>query len=56
MKFGQKQTMRDKVAVASRNKNQAGSKDIAPVAKPKIKLSGTNPFKKKIGIKAEWKF
>lgn len=56
MKFGQKQTMRDKVAVASRNKNPAGSKDIKPVAKPKITPSGTNPLKKKVGIKVKWSF
>ena len=33
------------------------SKGKAPVsAKPKVKASGTNPFKKRVGVKATWKF
>ena len=38
-------------------KTTGASKGKAPVsAKPKIKASGTNPLKKKIGVKATWKF
>jgi hypothetical protein len=59
MKFGQKQTMRDKAAAVDGRygKTLGASKGKAPVsAKPKIKASGTNPLKKKIGVKATWKF
>ncbi len=38
-------------------KTTGASKGKAPVsAKPKITPKGTNPLKKKVGIKAEWKF
>jgi hypothetical protein len=52
MKFGQKPTMRDKVAVASRDKS-GKAMDSKPIGKPKIKPTGSlkNP-----GIKAVWKF
>lgn len=56
IKFGGKQTLREKVAVASKNKNPAGAKDIKPLPKVKITPSGTNPLKKKIGVKVKWKF
>lgn len=38
-------------------KTTGASKGKAPVsAKPKVTPKGTNPLKKKVGIKAEWKF
>lgn len=38
-------------------KTTGASKGKAPVSsKPSIKASGTNPLKKKAGIKATWKF
>lgn len=38
-------------------KTTGASKGAAKVSsKPSIKASGTNPLKKKIGVKATWKF
>jgi len=52
MKFGGKQTMADKVAVAARNKS-GKAMDSKPVGKPKVKpVIGKN----KVGVKATWKF
>lgn len=59
MKFGGKQTMRDKMKVAESRvgKNPGVSKGKAPVSsKPKVTASGTNPLKKKAGIKVKWTF
>lgn len=58
MKFGQKQTVSQKAKMVEdrRNGRPVKTKDIAPVAKPKIKPSGTNPLKGKVGVKATWKF
>ena len=58
MKFGQKTTIQSRMAVAEakRNGRPVKTKDIAPVEGPSFKASGTNPFKKKIGVKAVWKF
>lgn len=50
MKFGGKQTMADKVAVAARNKS-GKAMDSKPVGKP----TGS-PLKGKIGIKVTKKF
>ncbi len=58
MKFGQKQSVSDKMKLVEKRLGgtTGASKGKAPVsAKPKIKASGTNPLKKKIGIKATWK-
>ena len=45
------------VADARLGKTTGASKGKAPVsAKPKVTPKGTNPLKKKVGIKAEWKF
>lgn len=54
MKFGQKQTRAEKVAVASRNKS-GKAMDAKPAAKIKIKPTG-NPLKGKAGIKVNWTF
>ena len=57
MKFGGKQTIKDKMKVAESRvgKNPGVSKGKAPVSsKPKITPSGTKPAKKQIGIKAKW--
>lgn len=58
MKFGQKPTVNEMAAIAEsrRNGRPVKTKDIAPIEGPKIKASGTNPFKKKIGVKAVRKF
>ena len=59
MKFGQTPTIRDmaKVVDDRLGRTTGASKGKAPVsAKPKIKPSGTNPLKKKIGVKATWNF
>ena len=58
IKFGGKPTMRDKMAAAEKRlgKTTGASKGKAPIPKVKIKPSGTNPLKKKIGVKATWKF
>lgn len=59
MKFGQKQTIRQKGDMVEKKygKTLGASKGKAPVsAKPKIKASGTNPLKKRIGVKATWNF
>ncbi len=59
MKFGQKQTVSQRAAMVDKRlgKTTGASKGKAPVsAKPKITPKGTNPLKKKVGIKAEWRF
>ncbi len=51
--------IRSKAAMveAKYGKTLGASKGKAPVsAKPKIKASGTNPLKKRVGVKATWKF
>lgn len=52
MKFGGKQTMADKMAVAGRNKNPAGSKDTRPLSTRAKPIIG----KGKVGIKIVKKF
>lgn len=37
-------------------KTTGASKGSKPPPKPKITPSGTNPLKKKVGIKAKWTF
>lgn len=54
MKFGQKQTRAEKVAVASRNKS-GKAMDKKPAPKAKVKPTG-NPLKGKVGIKVNWTF
>lgn len=59
MKFGQKQTIRQKGDMVEKKygKTLGDSKGKAPVSgKPTIKPSGTNPLKRRIGVKATWKF
>ncbi len=59
MKFGGKHTVQSRMAAAENRlgKTTGASKGKAPVsAKPKITPKGTNPLKKKVGIKAEWRF
>lgn len=55
MKFGGKQTMKDKMTVATKRGYDTGkpSKDTRPVGKPKIK---PKVGKKEVGVKATWKF
>ena len=48
MKFGQKQTRAEKVAVASRNKS-GKAMDKKPAPKAKVKPTG-NPLKGKVGF------
>jgi hypothetical protein len=52
------EVMRKAAMVEARyGKTLGASKGKAPVSsKPKIKSSGTNPLKKKVGIKATWEF
>lgn len=58
IKFGGKPTMRDKAKTVEDRygKTLGASKDIKPLPKVKITPSGTNPLKKKIGVKVKWKF
>lgn len=59
MKFGQNQTRSEKARTVENRlgATTGASKGKAPVsAKPTIKPSGTNPLKKKVGVKATWKF
>ena len=58
MKFGEKPTVQSRMsAVEKRLGATTGvSKGKAPLPKVKVKPSGTNPLKKKIGVKATWKF
>ena len=59
IKFGNKQTMSDKMKVATSRvgQNPGVSKGAAKVSgKPKVTLSGTKPGKKQIGAKAKWTF
>lgn len=37
-------------------KTTGASKDIKPLPKVKITPSGTNPLKKKVGVKVKWNF
>jgi len=57
MKFGGKQTMRDKMAtVQSRyGKTTGASKGSSPAPKAKVKPTG-NPLKGKVGVKITKKF
>ena len=59
MKFGSKATVQSRMAAAEARlgKTTGASKGKAPVSsKPKVTPKGTNPLKKRVGIKAEWKF
>ena len=58
MKFGQKQTMSDKMKSVEKRlgATTGASKGKAPLPKGKVSLKGTNPLKKKVGVKATWKF
>ncbi len=58
MKFGQKQTIRDKMKVVEDRygKTTGASKGNHAPTKWKVRPSGTNPLKKKVGIKATKKF
>ena len=58
MKFGQKQTMKDKMSVAESRygKTLGASKGKAALPKVKITPSGTNPIKGKVGVKIKAKF
>jgi hypothetical protein len=58
MKFGNKQTMKDKYAVAEKRGYDTGkpSTGSKPAPKAKISLKGTNPLKKKatVTVKKDW--
>lgn len=58
IKFGGKPTMRDKMAAAEKRlgKTTGASKGAAKVPKVKVTASGTNPLKKKVGVKVKWNF
>lgn len=58
MKFGQKQTMRDKAktAEARLGKTTGASKGSKPAPKPKTSIKGTNPLKGKVAVTRTWKF
>ena len=52
IKFGQKQSMADKMSVAGRNKNPSGSKDTRPPSTKAKPIIG----KDKVGFKITKKF
>ena len=58
IKFGGKPTVKSRMAAAEKRlgKTTGASKGSKPPPKPKITPSGTNPLKKKVGIKAKWTF
>ena len=58
MDFGKKPSTGDKMKTVEKRLGATTgvSKGKAPLPKVKIKPSGTNPLKKKIGVKATWKF
>ena len=58
MDFGKKPSTSDKMKTVEKRlgATTGASKGKAPLPKVKIKPSGTNPLKKKIGVKATWKF
>lgn len=58
MKFGQKQTISEKAAFVDRRlgKTTGASKGVHAPTEWKVKPTGTNPLKGKVGIKATKKF
>lgn len=58
MKFGQKATVQSRMAAVEKRlgKTTGASKGSKPPPKPKITPSGTNPLKKKVGVKVKWTF
>lgn len=58
IKFGGKPTVKSRMAAAEKrlSKTTGASKGSKPPPKPKITPSGTNPLKKKVGVKVKWNF
>jgi len=56
--FGGKPTVKSRMAAAEKRlgKTTGASKGSKPPPKPKITPSGTNPLKKKVGVKVKWNF
>lgn len=58
IKFGGKPTVKSRMAAAEKRlgKTTGASKGAAKVPKVKVTASGTNPLKKKVGVKVKWNF